>query len=132
MARRGPAAGLPTSGPDFQPFASPATSIAPSPVTNPFGDWLKSDVPEAARKTIGGDIKTVQARWPIDEALVDQLAPGPWKVRSTHDKVEHRVIFMLDGSSMVLLHGFTKNSAKTKKADIDLANKRKAIWEKGQ
>jgi phage-related protein len=52
--------------------------------------------------------------------------------RSTHDKIEYRVIFMLDGRSMVLLHGFTKNSAKTKKADIDLANKRRATWEKNR
>lgn len=31
---------------------------------------------------------------------------------------------------MVLLHGFTKKSGKTKKADIDLALKRKASWER--
>lgn len=98
----------------------------------PVRDWLKTTVPEGARKTIGADIKTVQAMWPLDKPLVDHLGPGLWEVRSTHDKIEYRIIFMIDGSAIVLLHGFTKNSAKTKKTDIDLANKRKATWEKNR
>jgi phage-related protein len=96
----------------------------------PVRDWLKETVPVTARKTVGGDIKTVQATWPIDKPLVDNVAPGLWEVRSTQDKIEYRVVFMLVGNAMILLHGFTKNSAKTKKADIDLALKRKASWEK--
>jgi phage-related protein len=91
---------------------------------------LKDTVPAVARKTIGGDIKTVQAMWPLDKPLVDHLGPGLWEVRSTHDKVEYRVIFTIGGSSMVLLHGFTKTSTKTRKSDIDLALKRKASWER--
>lgn len=96
----------------------------------PVRDWLKEAVPEGARKTIGGDIKTVQATWPLDKPLVDHLAPGLWEVRSTYDRIEYRIAFMLDGRTMVLLHGFTKASASTKKADLDLALKRKASWEK--
>jgi len=91
---------------------------------------LKEALPAAARKTIGADIKTVQATWPIDRPLIDHLAAGLWEVRSTHDKIEYRIIFMLDGNAMILLHGFAKNSAKTKKTDIDLATKRKASWER--
>ncbi len=64
------------------------------------------------------------------EALVAHLAPGLWEVRSTHDKCEYRVVFMLDGRSLVLPHGFMKNGAEAKKADIDLAIKRKTTWEK--
>jgi phage-related protein len=98
----------------------------------PVREWLRNEVLDDARKTNGTDIKTVQATWPIDKPLVDNLGPALWEVRSTHDKIEYRVIFMIEGRSIVLLHGFTKNSAKTKKTDIDLANKRKATWEKNR
>ncbi len=62
-------------------------------------DWLKDDVPAEARRTVGTDIKTVQATWPIDKPLVDSLGNGLREVRSTHDKVEYRVIFVLDGGT---------------------------------
>jgi phage-related protein len=42
------------------------------------------------------------------------------------------VIFVLDVSSMVLLHGFTKTTQKTKKADLDTALQRKAVREKSR
>jgi phage-related protein len=98
----------------------------------PVRDWLKEGVPAEARRTVGTDIKTVQATWPIDKPLVDSLGNGLREVRSTHDKVEYRVIFVLDGSTMVLLHGFTKTTKKTRKADIDVALERKAIREKSR
>jgi phage-related protein len=98
----------------------------------PVRDWLKEGVPVEARRTIGTDIKTVQATWPIDKPFVDFLGHGLREVRSTHDKVEYRVIFVLDGSTMVLLHGFVKTTRKTKKTDIDIALDRKAIREKSQ
>jgi phage-related protein len=88
--------------------------------------------PTEARKTIGTDIKTVQATWPIDKPLVDSLGEGLREVRSTHDKVEYRVIFMLDGNTMILLHGIVKTTQKTRKTDIETARKRKAIREKSR
>ena len=96
----------------------------------PVRNWLKDDVPAGARKTIGTDIKTVQATWPIDKPLVDSLGQGLREVRSTHDKVEYRVIFMIDGNTRVLLHGFAKTSKKTRKSDLDVALERKALREK--
>jgi phage-related protein len=63
---------------------------------------------------------------------VDSLGHGLREVRSTHDKVEYRVIFILDGNTMVLLHGFVKTTKKTRKADIDIALERKAIREKSR
>jgi phage-related protein len=98
----------------------------------PVRDWLKDSVPAEARRTLGTDIKTVQATWPIDKPLVDSLGHGLRQVRSTHDKVEYRVIFVLDGRTMVLLHGFVKTAKKTRKADIDIALERKAIREKSR
>jgi phage-related protein len=98
----------------------------------PVRDWLRQRIPAAARSTIGTDIKTVQATWPIDKPLVDSLGDGLREVRSTHDKVEYRVIFMLDGNTMVLLHGFVKTTQKTRKIDIEAARKRKALREKAK
>jgi phage-related protein len=51
-----------------------------------------------------------------DKPLVDSLGKGLREVRSTHDKVEYRIIFMLDGNTMILLHGFTKTTKKTRQA----------------
>ncbi len=98
----------------------------------PVRDWLKDDVPPSARKVVGADIKTVQELWPLDKPLVDNLARGLWEVRSSHDKVEYRTLFTLDGSVMVLLHGFTKTAKKTPKGEIDLALKRKGMMEKSK
>lgn len=124
------------------PAARPASSSAPLKLgciffqTNsgaePVREWLKGDVPVEARKTVGSDVKTVQATWPIGKPLVDSLGDGLWEVRSTHDKIEYRVIFVIDGSVMVLLHGFVKKTGKTPKADINLALERKAILEKSR
>jgi phage-related protein len=120
------------AGPEASPLRLACVFFETDSGNEPVRDWLKDHVPAAARKTIGGDIKTVQATWPIDKPLVDNLAPGLWEVRSTHNKIDYRVIFMLDGSTMVLLHGFTKRSGKTRKADLDLAIDRKARWEKAR
>jgi phage-related protein len=98
----------------------------------PVRVWLRDGVPRAARKTIGADIKTVQATWPIGKPLVGSLGGGLWEVRSTFDRVEYRTIFMIDGSTMVLLHGFEKHAQKTSKSDLDLACQRKAAAERAR
>ena len=100
--------------------------------SEPVRKWLKDEIPAQARKVIGADIKTVQATWPTGKPLVDSLGQGLWEARSTHNKVEYRVIFTIDGSTMVLLHGFTKATKKTRKADIDVALARKATREKSR
>ena len=91
--------------------------------------WLKDELPGEARKTIGGDIKTVQQTWPIGTPLADSLGDGLGEVRSTKDKIDYRTIFTIDGSTMVLLHGCEKHSKKTRQADLDLARRRKAQME---
>jgi phage-related protein len=94
--------------------------------------WLKEDVPEGARKTIGADIKTVQATWPIGKPLVGSLGGGLWEVRSTFDKVEYRTIFTIDGAKMVLLHGFEKRTRRTPRTDLELARRRKVAAERAR
>ena len=76
------------------------------------------------RKTIGEDIKTVQLGWPLGMPLVRHLGGGLWEVRSRLDNRIARVLFVLSGSTMLLLHGFIKKQQETPKADLDLAIER--------
>ena len=89
----------------------------------PVREWLKA-VPAKVRKEIGSDIQTVQWRWPLGKPLVDGLGEGLFEVRSDLDGSIYRVLFCLDGSTMVLLHAFAKKSQKTPTADLELARKR--------
>ena len=86
-------------------------------------DWLKS-LTALDRKTIGEDIKTVQLGWPLGMPLVRHLGGGLWEVRTRLDNRIARVLFVLSGSKMVLLHGFIKKQQTTPKPDIDLAKER--------
>lgn len=99
---------------------------APGPIQNfdPSNrDWLK-DLPVAERKTIGEDIKTVQFGWPLGMPLVAHLENGIWEVRTRLSTRIARVLFVLDGDVMVLLHGFIKKEQKTPKLELDLAKDR--------
>ena len=91
--------------------------------TEPVRDWLKS-LTALDRKTIGEDIKTVQLGWPLGMPLVRHLGGGLWEVRTRLDNRIARVLFVLSGSKMVLLHGFIKKQQTTPKPDIDLAKER--------
>ena len=91
----------------------------------PVREWLQGLKP-ADRKIIGEDIKDVEFSWPIGMPLVRSLGRDLWEVRSnlTGSKIA-RVVFCVDESRMVLLHGFIKKSQKTPQKEIDLALKRK-------
>ena len=52
------------------------------------------------------------------------LVGGLWEVRSKLDNRIAPVLFVLDGSTMVLLHGFIKKQQVTPKPDLDLAKER--------
>ncbi len=91
----------------------------------PVRDWLKSLEP-ADRRIIGEDIKDVEFGWPIGMPLVRNLGDGLWEVRSNLTKGQiARVLFTVEQSAMVLLHGFVKKSQKTPKPDLELARSRK-------
>jgi len=89
----------------------------------PVRDWLKV-LPVVERKIIGEDIKTVQFGWPLGMPLVAHLDSGIWEVRTRLSTRIARVLFVLDGDVMVLLHGFIKKEQKTPKPDLDLAKER--------
>ena len=91
--------------------------------SEPVRAWLKA-LPDHERQEIGSDIKTVQFGWPIGMPVVDHIDGDIWEVRTRLATRIARVLFTLDGSVMVLLHGFIKKERKTPKADLDLAKQR--------
>ena len=91
--------------------------------SEPVRDWLKR-LPIDEKREIGLDIKTVQFGWPIGMPVVDHIDGDVWEVRTRLSTRIARVLFVLEGSVMVLLHGFIKKERKTPKADLDIAKQR--------
>ena len=91
----------------------------------PVREWLRGLVRQD-RKTVGEDIKTAQFGWPLGMPLIRKLATGLWEVRSYVTTGIARVIFTVDGHTMVLVHGFQKKSQRTPPADLITAKRRLA------
>lgn len=91
----------------------------------PVREWL-TDLPRDDRKAVGSDIKTVQFGWPIGMPVVRKMDSDLWEVRTDLKDTIARVLFTVMGSTMVLLHGFIKKSAKTPASDLATARQRKA------
>lgn len=91
--------------------------------SEPVRDWLKR-LPVEEMREIGSDIKTVQFGWPIGMPVVDHIDGDMWEVRTRLSTRIARVLFVLEGNVMVLLHGFIKKERKTPKADLDIAKQR--------
>ena len=92
----------------------------------PVRDWLKS-LDGEERKIIGGDIKTIELGFPIGMPVCRPMGDSLYEVRSDlPDKKISRVLFCVEGSVMLLLHGFIKKERKTPKSDLDLAKKRRS------
>jgi len=67
-----------------------------------------------------------QYGWPLGMPLIRKLEPRLWEVRSRLAAGIARVLFTVDGQTMVLLHGFVKKSQKTPAADLRTARQRLA------
>lgn len=91
----------------------------------PVREWLRGLIRED-RRTVGEDIKTAQFGWPIGMPLIRKLTTGLWEVRSHISTGIARVMFTVDGQTMVLLHGFQKKSQRTPPADLMTAKRRLA------
>ena len=93
----------------------------------PVKDWLKNDLNEVDRKTIGGDLKTVQLGYPrVGMPLVKHLDEDIYEVRSNiSDKRIARVLFCHFNNFLVLLHGFIKKTQTTPLQDLRLAKTRR-------
>lgn len=96
----------------------------------PVREWLLT-LRKRDRKAIGFDIKTAQYGWPIGMPLIRKLEPRLWEVRSRLKDGVARVIFTVDGDTMILLHSFIKKSQKTPAADLETARQRLSDIEKG-
>ena len=66
----------------------------------------------------------MQFGWPLGMPLVRNMGGGIWEVRIRLENRIARVLFVLEGSTMVLLHGFIKKTQATPQADMDLAKDR--------
>jgi phage-related protein len=91
----------------------------------PVREWLL-DLSREDRRVLGRDVKTAQYGWPIGMPLIRKLEPGLWEVRSWVASGIARVLFTVDGDTMVLLHGFVKKSQKTPTNDLETARRRLA------
>jgi phage-related protein len=91
--------------------------------TEPVRRWLKA-LPVTHKKAIGEDIKTVQFGWPLGMPLVEKLEPHLWEVRSRLPDGIARILFTVDGSLMILLHGFIKKAQKIPQPEINTARSR--------
>jgi phage-related protein len=91
----------------------------------PVREWL-TDPERDERKAIGKDIKTAQYGWPLGMPLICKLDPGIWEIRSSLAAGIARVVFAVDGDTMVLLHAFLKKSRKTPVNDIETSRRRLA------
>jgi phage-related protein len=89
----------------------------------PVREWLQLLTPRD-KKLIGEDIKTVQFGWPLGMPLVRYIDSDIWEVRSKLSGNIARVLFVLEGNAMVLIHGFIKKQQKIPKPDLDLAKAR--------
>jgi phage-related protein len=92
----------------------------------PVRDWLKA-LTATERRIMGEDIKTVQFGLPLGMPLVRHLEGGIWEIRVKLENRIARILFCLEGSTMVILHGFIKKQQATPKQDLDLAKERLKI-----
>jgi len=95
---------------------------------DPVRDWLKN-LSKQDRVRVGVDIWKVQSEWPVGMPHVRSLGGGLYEVRSNLQDGIARVIFTLDGDTILLLHGFIKKTQKTPADDLKLALKRKRSYE---
>ena len=91
--------------------------------TEPVRRWLLS-LSSSHKKAIGEDIKTVQFGWPLGMPLVEKIEPYLWEVRSRVPDGIARVLFTVDGHTMILLHGFIKKTRKIPQTEINTARSR--------
>jgi phage-related protein len=89
----------------------------------PVRAWLRA-LDASVCTIIGKDILKVQWRWPISKPLVGTFGAGLYEVRSTHDGNIYRVFFCIDGSQMILLHGFMKKTQATPARELEVARTR--------
>jgi phage-related protein len=97
----------------------------------PVREWLQS-LSRTEKFRIGVDIWKVQSEWPIGMPHVRPLGDGLHEVRSSLPHGIARVLFIVDGDDMILLHGFIKKTQKTPPEALALAEKRRHDYEQSK
>ena len=86
-------------------------------------EWLMA-LPEAERRRLGQEIRTMRFGWPIGMPLVRKLQPDLWEVRVRLENRIARMLFTVIDDVAVLVHGFIKQGQKTPQDDLKLAARR--------
>ena len=89
----------------------------------PVREWLL-ELSREDRLAVGTDIKTVEFGWPVGLPVCRSLGDGLWEVRTSLRNRIARVLFCIDGDTMLLLHGFIKKQQKAPSSDLALARRR--------
>ena len=95
--------------------------------SEPALEWFRQLEPEE-RKIVGEDLRTLQIGFPMGMPLCRSLGDGIWELRSTRPNRIARVLFLIDGQTFVVLHGFIKKSQQTPKAELETARGRKRTY----
>ncbi len=96
----------------------------------PVREWLK-ELPRDDKRQIGEDIKTAQFGWPLGMPLIRKIEKDLWEVRTKLKNGIARVMFTVDGNTMILLHGFIKKSQKTPLNELRTALARLQSYKRG-
>ncbi len=91
--------------------------------SEPTREWLRS-LRKDVRLAIGTDIAKVQRMWPVSSGIRGRLGQGLCEVRTSYERNEYPVLFCIEESTMVLLHGFQKKTQKIPAAELRLARQR--------
>ena len=97
----------------------------------PVREWLQS-LTKPERFRIGVNLWKVQSEWPIGMPHVRPLGDSLHEVRSSLPHGIARVLFVVDGGDIVLLHGFIKKTQKTPPDALALAEKRRRDYEQSK
>jgi len=89
----------------------------------PVREWLRK-LKAIDKKAIGEDLKTIQFGWPLGMPLARHIDGDIWELRCKLSDGIARVLFVLDGNAMILIHAFVKKQQKTPRPDLDLARSR--------
>ena len=89
----------------------------------PVREWVR-ELPREARHEMGADLLYVQAFWPTGMPRVRSLGDGLHELRTTAACGEYRLFFCVEGTTIVVLHGFQKKTQETPAGDLKTAKKR--------
>lgn len=110
--------------PSKRPAEIPVRFYRTAAGREPVVEWLRS-LDKNDRRAIGRDLALVQFGWPVGMRLARGLGNGLWEVRSTlPSRRIARLIFCFHNRAIVVLHGFIKQTQRTRSDDLILAKQR--------